>query len=703
MKTGKIKISLQVKLLIMVLAIVIVSSTVLSIVAYKRFSTSLTHNVYEKLAEVSDNVCRQIESVNEREFEKLRTLAKLDIIRDPSVSLQEKQEVLTGVFNELEGNYENLAFYDAEGNAITADGRLINFAARPYFSEAFAGKEYVSDPNFSTVVNRVLQHYSVPVYDFDNKPVGVVVLVINGNAFLDVLQQIDVGAGMHPSIINRVTAQTIANVNENVDTGSATDNETKGELDTTKGIGVILGHIFAGQTGVEIFQDDSIGMSMIAAYQPIANTNWSIFAVTVSAFYFADLIKLRISSSILTIITIIIASIISVVLVRILINPLKLVQNSITDISSGNADLSKRIDTKSNDEIGEVVNGFNNFTGKLQGIMKGIKETKNELIEAGDSLKGSTQDTSASITQIIANIESVHSQISNQNRSVEQTAGAVNEIASNIEALEKMIENQSSGVTQASVAVEQMIGNIQAVNSSVDKMAGSFETLINSAQNGSRLQSEVNQKIEDIRVQSDTLQQANLAIAAIARQTNLLAMNAAIEAAHAGNAGKGFSVVADEIRKLSETSAIQSGTIGSQLQNIQESIDTVVTASKQSSAAFLDVSNRIDSTDELVRQIRGAMAEQQQGSMQINEALSAMNNSTAEVRDASREMADGNKSILAEVTNLQDTTHAMKTSMEEMAIGAKKINATGAELSEIASEIERSILDIGSQVDQFKV
>ena len=702
-RKGTVKFSLQAKLLVMVLGLVISSTVVLSVVAYNKFSESLTTNVYQKLAEVSDNVCHQVEMVNQRELEKIRVLSKVDMLRDPDISLEEKQTMLTHILKDLKGDYENLAFYDKDGNAITADGRKLNLADRAYFKIPKSGKEYVSDPSFSTVVNKVMQYFAVPVYDFNNNFGGAIVLIVNGNAFEDVIKEIDVGAGMHPSIINRVTAQTIANANENVDTGSATDKETKDELDTTVGIGIILGHVFAGLTGQEIFHDDSVGMDMIAAYQPVPDTDWSVFSVTVAAFYFADLIKLRIISIVLTLVIIVIATLVSIILVRALIRPLKSVKDSIVEISSGNADLTKRIPTASADEIGEVVDGFNAFSEKLQAIVSDIKHSKDKLIQAGDVLRDSTQDTSASITQIIANIESVHNQINGQTRSVEQTAGAVNEIASNIEALEKMIENQSQGVSQASVAVEQMIGNIQAVNNSVDKMATSFEQLISSAQNGSKLQLEVNEKIENIRIQSDTLQQANQAIADIAEQTNLLAMNAAIEAAHAGDAGKGFSVVADEIRKLSETSTEQSMTIGNQLKSIIESIDTVVGASAQSSTAFEDVSNRIQSTDELVRQIRGAMLEQQQGSMQINSALSEMNNSTSEVRAASREMAEGNKSILAEVTMLQDATIAMKTSMEEMAVGADKINSTGAALTEISGNIEQSISEIGEQVDQFKV
>lgn len=430
---------------------------------------------------------------------------------------------------------------------------------------------------------------------------------------------------------------------------------------------------------------------------------WTLVTYGPTKEVYNSLISTIYAICIIFIVSLIISVLIGIFLAVKIVKPIHQVGKNLQEIASGNADLTKRMVVTTKDEVGEVGRGFNRFVEKLHEIFRLISNSKNNLIDAGEKLALGTEDTSSSITQIIANINSIHAQVNSQGESVRETAGAVNEIASNIESLEKMIETQASGVTEASASVEEMIGNINSVNNSVEKMADSFDLLQNDAQTGTVLQQNVNEKIAQIDAESRLLQEANAAISAIAEQTNLLAMNAAIEAAHAGEAGKGFSVVADEIRKLSETSATQSKQIGEQLTSIQNSISDMVSASDQSSQAFMSVSSRIKETDELVRQIKAAMDEQQTGSKQITDSLHMMNDSTVEVRVASQEMAQGNKQILEEIQRLQDISLIITQSMEEMSDGAKKINETGATLSEVSGKMREAISGIGKEIDQFKI
>ena len=397
------------------------------------------------------------------------------------------------------------------------------------------------------------------------------------------------------------------------------------------------------------------------------------------------------------------AFVVSILISQTLVKPIKQVDDAVNGIAEGNANLTHRLKATSKDEVGHLVKGFNKFMEKLHGIISDVKTSKNNLSDVRIDLQESIDSTASAITEILSNIKSVDGQVNQQVASVNQTSAAVTEIAENINSLERMIESQSDGVSQASVAVEEMLGNISSVNSSVEKMSKSFNDLQRNTNEGIERQQLVTQQISEIAAQSEALQDANKAITSVASQTNLLAMNAAIEAAHAGEAGKGFSVVADEIRKLSETSAAESKKISEELRKISDTISSVVVTARESSESFSGVSSKIQQTDELVEQIKAAMEEQQIGSKQIVDALKLMNDTTSEVKTASHEMAVGNKAILSEIQNLQDATHVIKDGMNEMTIGAREMNQTSAALSDISTKVNESINQIGLQIDQFQV
>ncbi|MBR1404086.1 MAG: HAMP domain-containing protein [Treponema sp.] len=392
---------------------------------------------------------------------------------------------------------------------------------------------------------------------------------------------------------------------------------------------------------------------------------------------------------------------------RKVIRPLKTIQNNISEnaeqIAQGKADLTKRISVKSKNEIGDVAESFNLYSKTLQEIIGSMKQTKTSLSEAGNTLNNSTNEAMAAITQISSSISNMTGELGSQTASVSQTADSVNKILKRISSLENLVSVQAESVQGASSAVEQMIGNISEVNRSVDKMAVSFGTLEADAESGAKTQNELQEKISEIENQSKLLSEANSVIASIASQTNLLAMNAAIEAAHAGEAGKGFAVVADEIRKLSETSSTQSKTIGEQLNRIQNTIGTVVEATQRGVQGYAHLASEIHETDTLVQQIKAAMAEQQEGSVQITNALHNMNDSTNEVQGASKEMSHDSRVIVENIGTLQKETDSMKQSMGEMSASASKIDSAGSSLAHISKLMEQSIGEMGKQVDQFTV
>lgn len=699
---NSIRISLKFKLVLIIFFVSIISFGIVGLIFYKAFNTILQASVKEKLVYFAQELELKIDHNNQNVWTQLRTLANTDLIRSDDISLSDKQKFLTGVLKRLPDNVENIAFYDINGDAIVADGRKMNFSKRAYFYEALDGNYFVSDPTYSEVTHSVLQQYSVPVYNNKNKAIGAIVIVYKGNVILDIIKRIDLGNALHPVIFNRTTGTAIALANDDIFKTFTLFGKEDKSLPDTQMVSAVKDAL-AGNTNTETFFDEELGKKVIVSYTPISNTDWTIVNVAPYNYYFNQLSTIRIKLLIIIVITLIVAIVVSSLFISILFKPLQSVKNSIKEIASGHADLTQRLPAASNDEIGDVVDGFNQFVEKLQTIVQNLLLSRGDLELVDEDLQDRTASTSTCIQQIISNIQEVNSQISSQVSVVNDTSGAVNEISSNIDSLDNMIETQSKFVSAASTAIEQMIANINSVNDSIQKMISAFDLLKENSTSGIHAQTNANEQIIEIEKQSNMLQDANSAIASIAEQTNLLAMNAAIEAAHAGEAGKGFSVVADEIRKLSETSGAQSKTIGVELTKISESIRNVVKVSDTATTTFNTVTESITEINKILEMIKLTMQQQQEGSKQIIDSLQYMNNSTAEVKSASLEMTEGNKHILGQIVRLQQSTGIIHNSVEEMEHGAARINQMGSALTAISGKVTESIVKIGEEIGQFEV
>ena len=358
---------------------------------------------------------------------------------------------------------------------------------------------------------------------------------------------------------------------------------------------------------------------------------------------------------------------------------------------------------QSRDDYGLLASAINTLVLSTRDLLKTIKNTAVESGDRAEIMQEGAESTAAAITQIASTITQIRESVVNQSSGVEEAGASIRQIEQSVRKLDSDVNEQVSSIAESTAAVDEMVANIRSVNEVLEKNSVAVGQLRNAAEDGQKSVTEAVTSSQSILEGSSSLLEATKIIQSIASQTNLLAMNAAIEAAHAGESGKGFSVVADEIRKLSETSSEQSRTIGDELNKIVTALESVVISSQDSEETFNNLSVRLSQTDEIMGQLREAMVEQQSGSKQILAALHTMNESTQEVRSASVEMASGNKTILQEIKMLQDSTSVIKNSMNEMTAGARTINETGAQLHTISRQVSDSIKEIGQQIDLFKV
>ena len=388
---------------------------------------------------------------------------------------------------------------------------------------------------------------------------------------------------------------------------------------------------------------------------------------------------------------------------RSIAKPIRKVTDTLKDISEGEGDLTKTIAVMSKDETGELALYFNRTLEKIKSLIITIKGETVTLSDVGSTLAGNMDETASAINEMTATIQSVKGRAINQSASVTQTHATMDQLTENINKLNEHVENQNTHIAQASASIEQMVANIQSVTDTLAKNSANVKSLTDASEVGRTGLQDVSTDIQEIARQSEGLLEINAVMQNIASQTNLLSMNAAIEAAHAGEVGKGFAVVADEIRKLAENSNEQSKTIGNVLKKIKESIDKITRSTENVLNKFEAIDLNVRTVAQQESTILRAMEEQGAGSRQILEGIGEINEITRHVRSSSHEMLEGAKEVITEANNMEKAAQEITSGMNEMASGADQINVSVHQVNEISHKNRDGIGTLVNEVSRFKV
>ena len=437
----------------------------------------------------------------------------------------------------------------------------------------------------------------------------------------------------------------------------------------------------------------------------IGNTSspWSFAVAIPEKIIMAPVQNMIILTIIISAVMVILVALAAVFLSRSISRPIINTAMVLKDISEGEGDLTKSIEVRGNDEIADMSRYFNLTLEKIRNLIITIKKQAACLFDIGNELSSNMTETAAAINEITANIQSIKTRVINQSASVTQTNATMEQITDNINRLNGHIENQTSSVSQSSSAVEEMLANIQSVTGTLVKNMDNVNNLSEASGVGHTGLQEVATDIQEIARESEGLLEINAVMKNISSQTNLLSMNAAIEAAHAGEAGKGFAVVADEIRKLAENSGEQSKTISTVLKRIKEAIDKITASTDNVLKKFEAIDTGVKTVSDQEENIRNAMEEQGAGSKQILEAIARLNEITQQVKSGSTEMLEGSREVIQESKNLETATQEITGGMNEMATGADQINVAVNRVNEISGQNKENIDILVREVSRFKV
>lgn len=391
----------------------------------------------------------------------------------------------------------------------------------------------------------------------------------------------------------------------------------------------------------------------------------------------------------------------AVLLNRIVVKPIKATSRLLYSISEGEGDLTRRLEVASNDEIGELARHFNSFASKLNSTIAKVKLNLTGTLNIKDELSSHTRETVAAVEQMISSIKSGKQKILNMNDIVVDSVSGVNLINERIDDTVSSITDQSAMVEQTRAAVTSMLSSIDSVAQVSSRKKATAELLVESSGAGSIHVDDTFALILEVAESVDKIEDMLELINSIASQTNILSINAAIEAAHAGQSGKGFAVVADEIRKLAESSGANAKSISNELTDMIRKIEAASEKGGTLRTVFDQIETEVNSVADSFDEISSTMQELSSGSAQIQDAMTGLSGISADGLGYSKEMKAGARTLDLTVTEVGNVSASVTGAMEELVLGTRDIGSELINIKDLNHELGFSSEDLRMLVDGF--
>ena len=696
----KKRFSMRKRLLLIFSILILAANSIQGVLAARVARTTVTERIALQLTDNAKNIAELVDARLDAVFQILENTAKMPQLRSSALSRRE-QLVLLQREAALSSRIEEFVIADAGGMCYASGDISAPVIDREWFNHAIQGKKFISEPLLSKGSAQTMITFSVPIYGEAGSVIGVLAADTKASLLSEDIADIVVGDTGFCYIIGE-KGDTIAHPDYSVvEAGSNRQKEAASNADFSSIASFEKQAQESLVPAVGYFNYD--GERKIASYAKLKAANWTVIINAPMNEFMRSIRSLRRNITVLGVILFVVSIIAIYFLARQFVRPIRNVVTVLQDIAQGEGDLTVRLPVNGNDEMTDLSEYFNQTIEKIGSSIKSVGESGTEMQQIGSELSSNMSQTASAIHEISANIENIKRQTLTQASSVTETAATTEQIIRTIKQLNASIESQAASVEESSSAIEQMVANIASITQTLEKTDGTIKNLASATDDGKGTILAATAVTQKINEESAGLMEASNVIQHIASQTNLLAMNAAIEAAHAGEAGKGFAVVADEIRKLAEESSAQGKNITATLKALSGEIEALSSAAKTVEDKFNIIFSLAEQVRDMSTRITDAMKEQEHGSKEVLTAIRDINAVTSQVKNGSDEMLIGGENVAQEMHKLDELTRVIGEGMNEMAAGTVQINNAVQEVNEITQKNRQNIENLVKEVHKFKV